>query len=58
MTKMGRPLKGESSAGHVMSFRLNDDEYRRLKAYVSANNVTVTEVLHEGLELVYEKKKK
>lgn len=58
MTKMGRPLKGESAAGHNMSFRLTDAEYRRLKAYASANNVTITEVLQEGLELVYNKKKK
>lgn len=57
MTKMGRPLKGESAAEHIISFRLTDAEYRRLKAYTSANKITVTEVLHQGIELVINKKK-
>ncbi len=58
MAKMGRPLKGESAAGHILSFRLTEAEFRRLKAYTSANSITMTEVLQEGLELVYKKKEK
>ena len=46
MAKAGRP-KQDITKEQNICFRVTRDEYDRLKAYASAQNRTVTRVLHE-----------
>ena len=54
----GRPPKKDKAATHITSLRFTEAEYQRLKTYASLKNMTITDVMHEGLELVYQKKEK
>ena len=50
--------KKDKAATHITSMRFTEAEYQRLKTYASLKNMTITDVMHEGLELVYQKKEK
>lgn len=54
--KMGRPkLDEEDARGHRVSVRLTNEEYNRLKEYAESQNTTATQVILEGLNMVYSK---
>lgn len=57
MAKMGRPPLEEPMV-HKVSVRFSDREYERLKAYAEAINKSMTEVLKDGLELLYKESQK
>ncbi len=54
----GRPPKKDKAATHITSMRFTEAEYQRLKAYASINGMTITDVMQQGLELVYQSKEK
>jgi len=54
MTKMGRP-KLENSKKKILSIRVEDSLYERLCAYAHQYNLTVTEVVLQGLEKILSK---
>lgn len=56
MAKMGRP-KAESPKKMNVSFRMTEDEYKKLAEYAAKHNLTITEVLHKGVQLLYETSK-
>lgn len=51
---MGRP-KSETPKLRSLSVRVSDKEYDELKTYASKHNLTITEMLKKGLQLVMEK---
>lgn len=53
MAKMGRP-KAESPKKMNVSFRMTEAEYKKLAEYATEHNLTITEVLHRGVHLLYE----
>lgn len=54
--KMGRPkLNEEDARWHRVSVRLTNEEYNRLKEYAESQNTTATQVILEGLNMVYSK---
>lgn len=53
MAKMGRP-KAESPKKKNVSFRMTEVEYGKLMKYAEKHNLTITEVLHKGVHLLYE----
>ena len=52
MTKMGRPISDDPSL-HKVSVRLTEGEYQQLKKYVEAHNLTMTNALKLGIDLLY-----
>lgn len=54
MTKMGRP-KSENSKKKVLSIRVEDSLYNRICAYAEQHQLTVTEVVLQGLERILSK---
>lgn len=52
MAKMGRP-KAESPKKKNVSFRMTMEEYEKLTKYAEEHNLTITEVLHKGVHLLY-----
>lgn len=53
MSKMGRP-KSDDPMRNKISVRLTDGEYERLKAYAEAYNKTLTDIIKDGIELLYQ----
>lgn len=49
MTKMGRP-KAENSKKKMISIRVDDSMYARICDYAEKHELTVTEVVLQGLE--------
>lgn len=49
MTKMGRP-KAENSKKKMISIRVDDSMYARICDYAEKHQLTVTEVVLQGLE--------
>lgn len=54
MAKMGRP-KSDNPKKKVLSVRVEDALYERICDYADRNNMTVTEVVLEGLERLLNK---
>lgn len=54
MAKMGRP-KSDNSKRKVLSVRVEDSMYRRICSYAEQNQLTVTEVVLQGLDKVLSK---
>ncbi len=52
--KMGRP-KSESPKTSPVTIRLDQNDYNKLKTYAEMHSKTMTQVLLEGLEMVYSK---
>lgn len=50
---MGRP-KAESPKKMNVSFRMTKEEHEKLTKYAEKHNLTITEVLHRGVHLLYE----
>lgn len=54
MAKMGRP-KVEKPKQNRVSFRLDDVEFERLKAYSAKHDQTITQTLLLGVQELYKK---
>lgn len=57
MAKMGRPKVAaprKISAG----FRMKEEDYEKLKRFASEHNLTQTEAIEKGLELLYQQYRK
>lgn len=54
MAKMGRP-KLDMPKNKIVTFRLLPQTYDKLTEYAANNNLTVTEAIHEGVEMLFEK---
>lgn len=52
MAKMGRP-KSDTPKKKTLSLRVNDEEYIKLKEYATTHNMTITQALQKGVELLY-----
>lgn len=53
MAKMGRP-KAEFPKQKFVSVRLTKEEHEKLSEYAQAHNLTITEALKKGIELLYQ----
>ena len=53
MAKMGRPPK-EVSCNKVISVRVTQEEFERIKKYADSLNKTVTQVMQEGINKLIE----
>lgn len=51
MAKMGRP-KADTPKQHTLSVRVTDNELQRLKEYADSHGMTITQLLHTGVELL------
>ena len=51
MAKRGRP-KVEDPRIKSLGIRLTPDEYERIRMYASAHNMTVTELVLKGIDMV------
>jgi hypothetical protein len=52
--KIGRPFE-ENPKDHPVTIRLTADEYSRLREYAEMHSMTLTQVMMEGINLVYSK---
>lgn len=52
--KVGHPFSDNPKKSPV-TIRLTSDDYSRLKEYADKHSVTMTQVIMEGLEMVYSK---
>ena len=55
MAKTGRPPKDDAKKNQI-TVRLNNEEYARLAEYASKSGKALTQVLREGVELLYKEK--
>ena len=53
MTKIGRPKKDAPKLKSV-TIRLSDDEYEKFIKYAASHNMTMTQALLKGIELLYQ----
>lgn len=51
MAKPGRP-KCEDPSLHKVSVRLTETEYQKLKLYAESNNLTMTQAMKRGIDIV------
>lgn len=49
MAQMGRPPI-ENPKGHTVSFRMNEEQFTRLKEYSSRYDVTLTQVIQDAVD--------
>lgn len=54
MAKMGRPMV-DNPKNKTMAFRIDNEAYERLKAYSEYMQRSISDIVTEGIELVYEK---
>ncbi len=52
MAKMGRPLSNDPST-HRATVRFTESEYQSLKQYAKSHNLTITQAIKCGIELLY-----
>lgn len=53
MPRTGRP-KADLPKQRSLSLRVDDAEYEKLKDYAARHDMTITQVLHKGLDIQYE----
>lgn len=53
MAKMGRP-KAESPKKKNVSFRLTEEEYLKLSEYAAKHELTTTQTIQKGIDLLYQ----
>ena len=51
MAKMGRP-KSDAPELNTLSLRVTDSELRELKDYADSHGMTITQLLHTGVDLL------
>ena len=52
MSKMGRP-KSERIKDKIVTVRMSDEEYHKLRDYSEKHQQTITETIKKGVELLY-----
>ncbi len=52
MGKMGRP-KSDAVKDHIVTVRMSDEEYRKLKEYSQRHRQTITKTMKTGVSLLY-----
>ena len=52
-TKMGRP-KLDVVRNHTVTVRLSAEEHGRIKAYSEKHQKTITEIIKEGIKIMYD----
>jgi len=52
VAKMGRP-KAESPKKKNVNFRMTQEEYDKLSEYAAKHKLTITQVVHKGVNLLY-----
>lgn len=52
-TKMGRP-KLDVVRDHTVTVRLSAEEHGRIKAYSEKHQKTITEIIKEGIKIMYD----
>lgn len=57
MAKMGRP-KVASPRKVLADFRMKEEDYEKLKRFASEHNLTQTEAIEKGLDLLYQQYQK
>ena len=50
MAKMGRP-KSDAPKLNTLSVRVTDSELQKLKEYADSHGMTITQLLHTGVDL-------
>ena len=53
MAKMGRP-EAESPKKKNVSFRLTEEEYQKLSEYAAKHELTTTQTIQKGIDLLYQ----
>lgn len=53
--KVGRPKK-DSPKKKAVTIRFSDEEYKTFTEYASSHHMTMTEALHTGIKLLYQRK--
>ena len=53
MGKIGRPKKDSPKLKSV-TIRFSDDEYEKFVKYAASHNMTMTQALRKGIELLYQ----
>ena len=53
MGKIGRPKKDSPKLKSV-TIRVSDDEYEKFIKYAASHNMTMTQALRKGIELLYQ----
>ena len=54
MAKAGRP-KADVTKQKVVSVRMKPEDYDRLKEYADSSDMTVTQVVQKGVDIILEK---
>lgn len=57
MAKAGRP-KADVTKQKVVSVRMEPEDYDRLKEYADSSDMTVTQVVQKGVDIILEKQEK
>ena len=57
MAKAGRP-KADITKQKVVSVRMKPEDYDRLKEYADSSDMTVTQVVQKGVDIILEKQEK
>lgn len=57
MAKAGRP-KADVTKQKVVSVRMKPEDYDRLKEYADSSDMTVTQVVQKGVDIMLEKQEK
>lgn len=53
VAKMGRP-KAESPKKRNINFRLTEEEYQKLSEYAAKHELTITQVVYKGINLLFQ----
>lgn len=57
MKKMGRPVIDDVPRDSVVTFRMSTQDHEKLKEYAKNHQMTITETLKAGVELLYKTQK-
>ena len=52
MSKMGRP-KSDIIKDKIVTLRMSDEEYHKLRDYSEKHQQTITETIKKGVEILY-----
>lgn len=52
MSKLGRP-KSDITKNHIVTIRMTEEEYKRLKEFSQEHQRNITETIKEGVKLLY-----
>ena len=55
MAKAGRP-KIDNRRSVNLSWRVTEEEYRKIKQFAAENSLTISQVIQKGVDLLYQQK--